>query len=518
MCYTDSGIYVGTLSGLNFINWNKKQVELGNEYPLLKRRITKLIRCGSNIWIGTNDGGVICFDGKKPIKNISVKNGLTGNLIRALFADSNNLWVGTDRGLNKINLHDSSYPVLQTYTISDGITSDMINTVYSEGNLVYVGTPEGLSIFDDDNMRNRSSCDLRILAVTVSGKEMQFDSSKILLKPRNNNIRFDFVAISFKSEGNIVYHYKLSGIDTEWKTTKENFLEYPTLPTGRYQLHLYAINKFGIKSTTATIDFEVEKRLFEQTWFRLLVIFILIAITAALVNLRIKRVKNVQKKKMADAEKIASLEQQALKAQMNPHFIFNSLNSIQQYVIDKDVQGANKFISGFSKLIRQTLDNSGKQSITVAEEESYLRAYLELEKSRFEDKFDYSISIDKKIRRDEDILPPMLLQPYIENCIRHGIMHKRDGKGIIEVLFHLSEGNLVCSVTDNGIGRLAADEFKGMQHSNYQSRGTDLTRQRILMINKSSNVDIILKTEDLVDINNKSCGTRGYHCNTLAKC
>jgi LytS/YehU family sensor histidine kinase len=316
------------------------------------------------------------------------------------------------------------------------------------------------------------------------------------------------VALSFKSEGDILYYYKLSGIDPEWKSTRENFLQYPTIPSGKYEMQLYAINKFGVKSKIINISFEVRKKITETTWFLVFTLLSLIAVAIILANWRIRKLKSIQKEKIANAEKITLLEQQGLKAQMNPHFIFNCLNSIQQYVIDKDVQGANKFISGFSKLIRQTLDNSGKRTITIAEEESFLRAYLDLEKSRFEDKFDYNIGISKNIRKDDHSLPPMLLQPYIENCIRHGIMHKQNGKGFIDVFFDLTEGNLVCSVTDNGIGRIAADHLKDMQHVNYQSKGTELTRQRILMINKSKLADIILKTDDLVDFNNQPCGTR----------
>jgi hypothetical protein len=395
----------------------------------LKSRITKLLLYKNKIWIGTNDNGVVCYDGQKTDKNISVQNGLSGNLIRAMFPDNNDLWVGTDRGLSKIHLTDTSFIVTQQYTVSDGLLSNMINAVFVQNDTVYVGTPIGLSFFDDREMQSSSICNLRLLDITVSGKSLPWDSSKFILKNRDNNIRFDFVALSFKSEGNIVYYYKLTDIDSEWKTTRENFLQYPTLPSGLYELQLYAVNKFGTKSETVSISFEIEKKLTETTWFLVLVVLACIGIFIFLANLRITRIKYLQKEKTANSEKIAELEQQALKSQMNPHFIFNCLNSIQQYVIDKDVQGANKFISGFSKLIRQTLDNSGKKTITVTEEESFLRSYLELEKSRFEDKFDYNISISKNIRKDEDSLPPMLLQPYIENCIRHGIMHKSDGKG-----------------------------------------------------------------------------------------
>ncbi|MEO8770802.1 MAG: histidine kinase [Ferruginibacter sp.] len=508
ICLVDSGVYIGTLKGLLFVDWQNKTTNFADKFPLLSNRITKLLFSKNKIWVGTNDEGVICFNGSKIEKSITVKNGLTGNLVRALYADSNFLWVGTDRGLNKISLLDTSYRVLQKYTTSDGIASNMINAVYAENDTVYIGTPKGLNFFNEQKIKSNSICDLKILGITVSGKSIQFDSSSLVLKNRDNNIRFDFVAISYKSEGNILYYYKLSEIDSAWETTTENFLHYPTLPSGNYEMQLYAVNKFGVKSKMVTINFEIEKKLIEQNWFIILIIFFAIFIAWLLANSQIRRIKNAQKAKTVNAEKIAQLEQQALKAQMNPHFIFNCLNSIQQYVIDKDIQGANKFISGFSKLIRQTLDNSGKQNISVAEEESFLRSYLELEKSRFEDKFEYAITIDQNINKDEDCLPPMLLQPYIENCIRHGIMHKNDGQGLIDIRFNLTDGKLVCSVTDNGVGRSAASAFKSMQHINYQSKGTELTGQRIMMINKNNTADIILKTEDLFNTNGEPCGTK----------
>ena len=508
ICLVDSGMYIGTLQGLLYVDWHYKATNFADKFSLLSNRITKLLFSKNKIWIGTNDEGVICFNGNKIEKNITVKNGLTGNLIRALYADSNYLWVGTDRGLNKISLLDTSYPVLQKYTTSDGISSNMINAVYAENDTVYIGTPKGLSFFNEQRIKSNSICDLEILGISVSGKSIQFDSSKLVLKNRDNNIKFDFVAISYKSEGNILYYYKLSGIDSAWETTSENFLQYPTLPSGNYKMQLYAVNKFGIKSKMVTINFEIEKKLIEQNWFVILIILFAIFIAWLLANWQIRRIKNAQKEKIVNAEKIAQLEQQALKAQMNPHFIFNCLNSIQQYVIDKDIQGANKFISGFSKLIRQTLDNSGKQNISVAEEESFLRSYLELEKSRFEDKFEYNITIDQNIKKDEDCLPPMLLQPYIENCIRHGIMHKNDGQGLIDIRFNLTDNKLICSIADNGVGRNAASAFKSMQHINYQSKGTELTGQRILMINKNNTADIILKTEDIINTNGQPGGTK----------
>jgi ligand-binding sensor domain-containing protein len=508
VCAASSRIYIGTLAGLKYSDSASNITQLAGLNPLLANRITKLLYAKNKLWIGTNDNGLVCFDGEKVIKNISVKEGLTGNIIRALYADGDYLWAGTDRGLNKINIADTACPVVMRYTTADGLGSDMIHAVYVNNGNVFTGTPEGITFFDEAKISNSTSCDLRILGITVSGIEQQYDSATLLLSHKNNNIRFDFVGISYKSAGDIVYSYKLSGIDDDWKTTRDNFLQYPTLPSGSYELQLQAANKFGVKSEIVTLRFDIAKTIAEETWFRALLLASALALTWWLASLRTKRIRRRDREKNETAGRIAELEQQALKAQMNPHFIFNCLNSIQQYVIDKDVAGANKFITGFSRLIRQTLENSSKQLISVGEEEAFLNTYLALEKNRFEDKFEYRITIDEKIQKEDTFLPPMLLQPFIENSIRHGIRLKQDGMGLIEINISLSINHIICTIIDNGAGREAARASKSSQHIEYQSRGMQLTSQRIELLNKNTGQDISLNVEDLTTGNRAAAGTK----------
>ncbi|WP_315824105.1 sensor histidine kinase [Paraflavitalea speifideaquila] len=197
-----------------------------------------------------------------------------------------------------------------------------------------------------------------------------------------------------------------------------------------------------------------------KNWFRigaLIIVWILIWI---FVNSRIKKVRRLNDEKMQVNNRMSELEQQALKAQMNPHFIFNSLNSVQQYVIDKDLLGANKFITEFSRLIRLTLDISSKTRISIYEEISYLTTYLELEKTKFEDKFSYSIGVVGDLDPSDWFIPPMILQPYVENSIRHGVRYRHDKKGHIKVSFQLNEQYLICQVEDNGVGRKKAGQYK----------------------------------------------------------
>jgi len=234
----------------------------------------------------------------------------------------------------------------------------------------------------------------------------------------------------------------------------------------------------------------------------------IILITWLYLRWRTKTIRKQVNEKQETARKLAELEQMALKSQMNPHFIFNSLNSIQQYVIDKDVLGANKFITEFARLIRLTLELSAKSRISLAEEKDYLTTYLNLEKTRFEDKFKCSIDISSSLDKDGTYIPPMVLQPYIENSIRHGVRHRNDSLGFIKVLFTKQENYLVCIVEDNGIGRKLSAKSKGLEPIEYQSKGMTVTAKRIEMLNKTQSHPIFINIDDLEAADGKPLGTR----------
>jgi LytS/YehU family sensor histidine kinase len=230
---------------------------------------------------------------------------------------------------------------------------------------------------------------------------------------------------------------------------------------------------------------------------KLLLILVTLGAIYFYFNRRINKLKKEAAEKNALNEKINEMEQMALKAQMNPHFIFNCLNSIQEYVINSDVKGANKFISDFSKLIRSTLDNSSKKVISIEDEIKYLNNYLTLEQYRFENKFEFNIFTNKELNLADTYMPPMLLQPYLENAIRHGINNKKDGVGLIQINMLKVYKNLVCEIIDNGIGIAAAKKLKGNTSIEYQSKGMQLTAKRIQLLNKNIDEDIVVQVEDI---------------------
>jgi ligand-binding sensor domain-containing protein len=500
--------YIGTLAGLYRYLPNGDKQFLGDKAPALKTRITAIQKDSAGIvWVGTYGDGIIAFKNDRVIATINRRNGLTSNVCRVFYLYGNNLWVGTDKGLNKINVAQPGFPVTK-YTTGDGLVSDITNALYVDSNKVFVGSPEGITFFDEEKLISQSRCDLLFTDIAVGAGKWSFDSMPALIDHKMNSVRFDYVGISYKSGGDVRYRYRLIGLDSNWRETRETFVSYPTLPSGDYQFQLQAVNKFDVYSKMITAGFTIDKLLYERTWFQVLIILLFLAATGILVMLIIRRIRKREREKTSISKRISELEQLSRKAQMNPHFIFNSLNSIQQYVMDADVAGANKFISGFSRLIRQTLDFSSRPEISLEEELDYLTNYLEIERTRLEDAFSWAVEIDKAVDPAEYYIPPMILQPFVENSVRHGLRFRRDREGKVVITVKREDEHLVCILEDNGVGRKAAMKYKSISPINYQSKGMSLTADRIAMFNKEHDKKITMQIDDLEDDAQQALGTK----------
>lgn len=504
--YNNHKYYIGTLNGLYEISENKQSVFLGDLHPILKRRITDIVATKDNtIWVATNDAGVVAYKNGRIISAIQEVNGLSSNICKSLYLNQHYLFVGTNKGLNKINLENPRSPILK-YSASDGLPSDIVNKVLVKDSMVYVGSPRGLTFFNEHAVANNAECNLKLLKVNVSGKNYEL-SNNYSLSYKNNNIEFEYVAVSFKSGGDILYHYMLAGLDSGWKTTRETNLIYQTLPSGNYTLQLYAENKFGVKSHTTTIGFSISTPFWRTWWAYLIGLLFIIGVTGFLFNIRSKEIQRRLVEKNKFQKQFAELEQQALQAQMNPHFIFNCLNSIQQYILTNDRERANKYLTNFATLIRQTLYISGKKSVKVSEEVHFLTEYLEMEKMRFGDSFIYEIIVDEDLDVDFIEIPALLLQPYVENSLRHGIRYKVDGRGKAMISFNLRNEMLVCRISDNGIGRAKARLYKNNQHIEYQSKGMNLTEKRVNLLNSINDRKISIEIIDHVNDFGTGIGT-----------
>jgi len=499
--------YVGNVDGLYTVSSDKSVHYLGDRYPFLRYRIAGFATTSDGcLWVATYGGGIAGFKGDQLVAHFTVTQGLLSDICRTLFAQNEFLWIGTDKGVSKIDLRQPDFP-FRNYSRSDGLPSNMINAIYVDGYEVNIGSPAGLTVFDERQVTNFSRSELRLLDVSYSGKSIPIQSSYDL-GHSDKNLKIEFAGISYKSGGDMLYRYRLKGLRDDWDSTRQNVLEYASLPPGKYLLELVAINKFGIQSNPVVLSFNVKAALWQTWWFIVLIVGLTIGLTASLVAWRFNLVRRREKEKAQLHERVQKLEQLALLSQMNPHFIFNCLNSIQSFIIRNELETTNQYLTELAHLIRQTMDCAEKGVISIRQEILYLTRYIELEKMRFGQSFDYTIICDEQVDRDFLMLPSMILQPYVENSIRHGIRHKKDSRGLIEIKFKQYGSRLLCIVEDNGIGRESARQLRSQMHVEYQSRGMTLAAERIKTLNRQYGEKVTIDIVDKIDEHGRPAGTR----------
>lgn len=503
--------YIGTLNGLYRSVKGQPVVFLGKETPFLQKRISAITASKDGmLWIATYGEGIIGYKNNRQVIAINRQQGLTSDICRAMLVHNNILWIGTDKGLNKIDLGKAGYPVTQ-YTYRDGLASDMVNTLFADHSRIYVGTSAGLSFFDEKNEVLTEPCRIYLLSLTNSERERIADSAGLVIPYTNKRLRVEFSGISYRSAGKIIYRYRMTGIDSTWRETKDAYLEYPELPSGSYELQVMAVNKFGNQSRVISVPITVTVQFWKKPWFVISVWVLSLALLWWLAGWRITRIRGKQQEKERLMQKMAELENTALTSQMNPHFIFNCLNSIQLFIFNGDITTSNKYIAGLGKLIRMTLNNSSRSFVSLADEADYLSSYLWLEKMRFEDKIDYELVMEDITDPATVLLPPMLVQPFVENALQHGLPHKRGGKGFVSIKIQGNTGKLKITVKDNGIGRKAAAGMKktGLKEylKEHASKGMAITEDRLEIVNKLYKGAASIEISDIVDDTNTPAGT-----------
>lgn len=218
--------------------------------------------------------------------------------------------------------------------------------------------------------------------------------------------------------------------------------------------------------------------------------------------------KNTELELIQTKQKQAEIEMKALRAQMNPHFIFNSLNSINKYILKSDHVNASRYLTRFAKLIRLILDNSNSKEVALSDELEALKLYIEMESLRFTNKFTYEIIVDENVSTDTLQVPPLIIQPYVENAIWHGLLHQETDGRLIVTVKKTNDNMLQCTIEDNGIGRSKAMEMKSKSANANKSLGMKLTEERISMLNQYASLNASIEILDLTNSNGEATGTK----------
>jgi len=482
--------YIGTLNGLYRIDSSGREFFIGKDYPPLRDRISSFtFGADSILWIATYENGIVGYrDGKVVVNITKEKSGLSSNICRCICSDGKVLWVGTENGLNRVEKRTGSgYRTTRKFTMADGLTSDIVNAVYVEGDQVFAGTSDGLVHFDNSKAPQHGLCRLYLTDMRVSDRQLDVDSNRFVLSHQHNNISFEFAALSFLSEDDITYIYRLKGLENDWRKVQTPVLTYPSLPSGKYRLEVIAINKFNDSSAVLARDFEVSPRLTERKWFQALLLFAVAGCGALVLHLRIRTIQRKTREKNEIHRQIMALEQAALRAQMNPHFIFNCLNSIQHYIMRRDMMQVSVYLSKFANLVRQTLDNAPRLYLLLREELDYLENYLALEKLQMGENLEYTIWVDPALDKEKVRIPNMIIQPFVENAIKHGAGQLPSGARLQLRFYYLpGEQLLRCVIEDNGPGFRLTQELQQKNKRRHVPKGLSITRSRIETLSQIS--------------------------------
>jgi ligand-binding sensor domain-containing protein len=503
----DETILLGTFDGLFRFSDSTFHACLPKEEQI-RSRITDILMMDETLICGTRSEGLILTSADTGWHlDLTRESGLSSNMINVLFSSQSNiLWVGTNTGINRLDLsnRDSINHRITAYTKWDGLPVTKINDIIDTPGALWLATDQGLIVFSPEKLsKYQVAPKLSIDRIRINDKDTVI-TTEYMLAPDQNTVQIDFRGISLKDPGNVKYLYRLKGFDKEWVASQNPMVRYFMLPPGRYQFELMAS---GVddqwNEEPVVLIFEIQTPLIRKWWFQLILgLSLLIAIT--LIFLLILR---NQKKKMALQRNLILSEQKALRTQINPHFLFNALNSIQNLVFKGAEKEADYYLSNFSALMRKILENSKTNTIPLKEEIETLRLYIELEKMRFGDGFSFVLNIDPTLDQEGTEIPPMLIQPFLENAILHGLLPKEGIKTLIIKVMSFGEGSLKWVIEDNGIGRDRSKKLKSWRKT-HKSTGQQNVEERLALMKVLYRKNFELNITDLQDQHKQPTGTR----------
>lgn len=503
---SDGSVWIGTINGL--FSYNNTLEFCGYDNYIFKSRINDINRAGRYLLVATGGEGLVLWDNTADKTfRIDDKNGLNSNFVNIIFVQNDSLvWLGTNKGLCKlliINDKEFEYTT-EKYTKSDGLYTEEIKDIARSGDCIFLGTSKGLVSFFPETLKKNIVPPKIIMDSIVVNDFTLKDLESNNFKNNQNNVTIFFKAISFKATNKVKYKYKLSGFDENWIETSNNYVRFPNLPHGNYTFYLTASAEDGFWSGEQYVfQFKIQKHFTQKLWFKVLLFFIFVLAVIIVFWLIYRRME----KDLQNKHKLLFAEQKALRSQMNPHFIFNSLNSIRRYLLENDTDTADTYLTSFATLMRMVLENSKHNFIMLETEIETLKRYLNLEKMRFDDTFEFTFNVDKNVDIYNTKIPPMLLQPYLENAIWHGLAPvKREGKLELRMK-NSANGSLVCIITDNGIGRKKSAEISS-RRKNHKSTGMKNIEERINLINTLTNSVATVEVIDLYDDSNQPEGTK----------
>ena len=486
-------LWLGTVDNLYQLNLNDSIYKV-IQTPLLEKDSTKTrindisIIKGNNLWIATMTKGLLYKSTKvHRIKHQKLNNKTIEGLYQL---NDTTLWVGTNKGLFKVIHTESStqgipkIKKVESFTTQNGLHGNSINDIINWNENLYVATNKGISFFNPkDKYKYQSSPKIYFDEFVVNGKVSDTLINTYNLKYNEKNIKISFTGITLNKPISPESFYRFKLNKDEWSYTNNRSVAYNFLPPNEYTFTIQCQNNIGVWSEAKSIQFIIPphftQRLIVRSGFIALIILILIFL--------FKRRINSTRQKMNKELQYKESELATLRNQMNPHFVFNSLNTLQGYILEGSVLEANEYIGDFASLMRKSLEFSKKNKISISEEIQFIESYLSLEKCRYGDKFDYEIETSFDLKNTSINVIPLMIQPLVENAVKHAFKkNKKNEKGKISVKYTLqNKETMIVQVIDNGSGF----DSKNIKETNtsHTSMGIQIVKQRIELTNQKLN-------------------------------
>jgi len=463
-----------------------------------------------NIWLGTQHSGIAVLEeeGSKYrfIKSYSGKNGLQDNKILKMITDNTGrIWALTETGLSRI---DPEKDHIENYSSAYGLI-DLRCIHLEENGEILVGSRNGFYIFHPEEIEPVNfKIKPYVKSIKIFDKPIEFQSllnekNRIELKHNQNFFAIEYGAINYFEPQKNNFSVYLEGLDQAWHYAgKRKYISYTNLEGGNYIFRL-KVND----GQELAIPIFISTPFWKTAWFFALIGLSILGIVLMIHFYRMKQMRKQEALKSIYNKKISQLEIKALRSQMNPHFLFNSLNSIRFYILKNENDNASEYITKFSRLLRLILRNSRQNQISLKDEIQALNIYIDFEQMRFSKKFDYQVTVDETIRQEEVKIQPMTLQPFVENAIWHGLMPKK-GSGKLDIQLTKNGNALEIIIEDNGIGRKKAASLKKNDLLETKSFGLQITEDRMNLMQNIRGKKSDFRIVDLYDQENNPCGTK----------
>ena len=477
------------------------------------------------LWLATRGRGMVYFDPKTDFWEYFLyevparpeDEEAFNTVFQLAPGDNDLLWLATRNQIKAFDRKQKTYlhyPYINNDSTSP-IGAEYFSVLIDQHGMLWAGSYHGLSMSQESVMEMHNNSLPHVVISSLSARDRKLDGEipfihvdTLILDHKDRDFSLTFASINADPVRELEYAYQLVGKDVEPIITQAlSPVAYRTFWGGEYVFEVQARYKGDEWGPKRKLVIDLEVPYWQKWWFSALILLSLASVSFAIYSFYLRQKKEKERLEAHYRNQLMEIEMSALRSQMNPHFLFNSLNSIKHFIIKNNPREASRYLTKFSQLMRQILNNSRSASVSLADELKALKLYVELEGLRFDNKFQYISELEEGLDATGIYIPPLILQPYVENAIWHGLMHK-DGQGEIQIKVKKKEAQLQIVIKDNGVGREKAALLKSKSATRRKSHGMQITSDRLALVEAVNQVKTSVNIIDLVSDSGEALGTR----------